>query len=459
MTGAKSKEYAGAWAYLRLLRNNKKYRLYFASHLCQHAGDWFVHVASLLAVQRLRPGYSTAISGLVAARMLPKIVLTTFGGVIADSFDKRKCMIALDCFGGVAVMLYILALRVDSLTGLYGAAIIRASIQSIYEPMTHSLLPLLVTDEEDLKRAVAINSTLWSSMVMIGGLLAGYTGATFGVEACYVVDALTYFISAWFMYFVKGNYNVAAKEPSSPEDGVVQHAIPCSLRSVMKPLATCARMIAELGGYLWNSQFSILVLLKSSGNITWGFADVLNVSFSQIKDDEAASSARLGIIFFSVGLGCMLGPLTANCFTDIKKPSTIQLACIVGLSLVTIGWYGIAFVSAFQWICFFTLVRSSGLGIVWVNSTLLLQKLVPEHIRGRVIGLDFGLTVASETLAAFSAGALKDANNTVGEISLIACVVAALSCLFWMIVHECEGGAAHTKLPEVSIQFTTTPSL
>ncbi len=46
--------------YMTLLKKNRNYRLYLASHLCQHAGDWFVHVASLIAIEQLAPN-----SGLV----------------------------------------------------------------------------------------------------------------------------------------------------------------------------------------------------------------------------------------------------------------------------------------------------------------------------------------------------------------------------------------------------------
>lgn len=41
--------------YQRLLRENRNYRLYLCSHFCQHTGDWFVHVASLIAIEQIVP--------------------------------------------------------------------------------------------------------------------------------------------------------------------------------------------------------------------------------------------------------------------------------------------------------------------------------------------------------------------------------------------------------------------
>ena len=84
-----------ASGYINILRTNYNYRLYFISHLCQHAGDWFVVVASLLTIDRLN-GSATALSFYVLTEKIPPVLLSPLGGIISDSYDKRKLMIFYD---------------------------------------------------------------------------------------------------------------------------------------------------------------------------------------------------------------------------------------------------------------------------------------------------------------------------------------------------------------------------
>lgn len=54
--------------YYKLIQTNRNYRLYLFSHMCQHAGDWFVRIAALISVQRITDGSSTALAIVVMCR-------------------------------------------------------------------------------------------------------------------------------------------------------------------------------------------------------------------------------------------------------------------------------------------------------------------------------------------------------------------------------------------------------
>ena len=172
-------------SYIDVIRLNRNYRLYLLSHLCQHTGDWFVRVAALLTVQRLAPGSSTALATLIMTKMLPEVILTPIGGALADSYDRRWLMIIYDALAAVAVLGYIVAARSGSLGMLYVVSTFRASVCSFYEPVTRSIVPMMVIDAQDLKRATTINGIAWSGMLVLGGFVAGYASASFGVEACF----------------------------------------------------------------------------------------------------------------------------------------------------------------------------------------------------------------------------------------------------------------------------------
>ena len=144
-----------------------------------------MRIAAILSAGRLKPGSATALSVLILARAIPEIAFSPIGGLLADRFDRRKLMIFLDSLAALAALGFIIALRLESIRMLYGATAFRSVISALYEPITKSIVPMFVKEPEELKIAATLNGMAWSSMLMIGGVIAGYASATFGVEACY----------------------------------------------------------------------------------------------------------------------------------------------------------------------------------------------------------------------------------------------------------------------------------
>lgn len=255
---------------------------------------------------------------------------------------------------------------------LYVATALRSTVSALYMPITNAIVPQLVlSGKEDLKRAATLNGTIWSSMLVFGGAISGWFSAKYGVEMCYIVDICTYLLSAIVMSRVKGDFNVHETTTKDKEDEDKKG----------NPVKNVLGMIRELILFLRSCGFASLIFLKATGCLIWGSADVLNVAFAHVENDEAESSRRMGLIFSSVGMGCVLGPALANCtIVDGKKPSSLQLAIVIGLLFMTAGWAGVAFNSHSFWkICLFTSVRTVGSAMIWLFSTLLLQVSLQLH--------------------------------------------------------------------------------
>ena len=327
-----------------------------------------VHISALLSVQRIVPGSSTALSILVMCRTIPEVIISPLGGILADKFDRKNLMIKLDMLAAICVLSYIYAVREESIYLFYGATIIRSSITATYHSITNSIVPQLVSDPEDLKRAATINGFVWSGMLAVGGVIAGWASARIGVEVCFFIDSVTYLMSACVISNVSGSYKV---EPSTSKVKGPDVHVPESKMS----LRTLIRMSTDTFTYLWQCGFGLLVLLKASGCLIWGSSDVLNVSFAQVDGDEAETSRRMGALYSSIGIGCLIGPIIANStVVHGKQPRTLQLAIIGGLVFMTAGWLGVGGnTSSFKMICAFTMVRTIGSSIMWLFSTLLLQ--------------------------------------------------------------------------------------
>ena len=169
--------------YFNLLKTNRNYRLYYLSHICQHIGDSIVRIASLMTIEVVAPNSGTALSILLMCETLPQIIVTPFGGILADSYDRRRLMIVLDSIATAGVLSYIIAHRMGNLLYLYAAAVFRSCIASLYVPVSMSIAPMLVSDPQDLKRINTLSGMAWSMTLIIGALSGGYIIVAIGVEA------------------------------------------------------------------------------------------------------------------------------------------------------------------------------------------------------------------------------------------------------------------------------------
>ena len=192
--------------YLHLLRSNRAFRLFLCSYVFGHMGEWFTYIASISLMERMLGGDDnehsrTSIGVLVMIRLLPTVLLAPFGGVLADSRDRRKSMIVLDLIGACTPVLFILATFLEGQSSawllgkhgnLYGVAMIylatvcQECVCALYEPCRTSIVPLLVTgNDNDLKKATTLTGVAWSAVAAFGSALGGFATSYFGARTCF----------------------------------------------------------------------------------------------------------------------------------------------------------------------------------------------------------------------------------------------------------------------------------
>eukprot|EP00547_Thalassionema_nitzschioides_P013503 CAMPEP_0194246582 /NCGR_PEP_ID=MMETSP0158-20130606/15211_1 /TAXON_ID=33649 /ORGANISM="Thalassionema nitzschioides, Strain L26-B" /LENGTH=475 /DNA_ID=CAMNT_0038982517 /DNA_START=24 /DNA_END=1448 /DNA_ORIENTATION=+ len=451
--------------YINLLTKNPKYRLYLLSHICQHIGDWYIRIATLLALNRLSSDSAQAISTFVVVQTVTQLIFSQAGGVLADSMDKRKLMMALDLFGAVVTLGFLVALREGSLIEFYIFGACRAFVQAFYDPVTRSIVPMLVSDVHDLKRATTLNGLAWAFFMAIGGIVAGKTEEYFGLQGCFVLDSITYAFSALILFFMKGDFkvpneNLERTEKEAKSKIKEKRSMVAKIVSIaLYPITKCCGMVFDVAVYLWNCGFGAIVLLKASGALCWGAADVLNVQYATIPNDEDASAARLGLIFSCLGLGCFTGPIVATFLISAERPSTTQLVCIGSFAFLVSSWVGMSQSSSenqFSFICIFTTWRALGDSIIWVNSTLLLQQLVSAEFLGRVISVDYLLTELTDAISVWVVAKLLDDGLGKNAITLGLAVLSATVFSLWSIYHLFGLGAARRQQARLQKLKSTT---
>jgi hypothetical protein len=295
-------------------------------------------------------------------------------------------LLVLDVLGAVTACFFLLAYQVRYIPALYAATVCQMTIAAMYEPCRSAFVPMLITTEAYLKKALTLTGLTWSIMASVGASTGGLFTEYFGINACFVVDSATYLLSACFISRIRGRY-LALKRSEGDEMLVVANAFTdtdtsiCALDETSHLISLSEAMTMTVNGfkYLKSQPWGAFVFLKGCAGLIYGTADILNVAFSERGEDNDnnvnldGSSGRLGILFGSVGVGCLIGPIISEKFTDMENASSLEGACLISYLLMAIGYYGLARVEGFVSVCIFTSVRAAGSSIVWIYSSLLLQ--------------------------------------------------------------------------------------
>jgi hypothetical protein len=266
-----------------------------------------------------------------------------------------------------------------------------------------------------------------------------------------VIDSMTYLLSAYLMSQVGGKWNVSCDEPQETPG---------------TPWVQMSGKVTKSVSYTRTSFFGALVLLKFSSALLFGAIDVLNVSFSERGSDEGRS-ARLGLLFAIPGIGCIVGPLVADRFTNMTQPKTIQLACVYSFGLTVFGLLMMGIFRQFWLIGLFTGIRAMGSAIVWINSSLLLQKFCEPDMFGRLSAIENALALFGEAASALGAGLLQDLGWDAEEVCLLLSVIGIFLASLWAFYHYTGNGAvsyregpkAATSTPYTSLHLPGFDSL
>ena len=161
-------------------------------------------------------GSFLAVGVLGVIELVPLIIFGLYGGVLADSVDRKKMIWATEA----AAMLLVFLLFANSyfwepqVFVIYIVAGLFAVVNGLQRPSADAILPRLV-DHQDLPAASALMSLRWQAGVIIGPTIGGIIFATFSTSIGYLVDIATYAISLFFVWKVKSVIPIEKSEKPS----------------------------------------------------------------------------------------------------------------------------------------------------------------------------------------------------------------------------------------------------
>ncbi len=392
--GEQSAGAAGKVGYVELLRANRDFRLLWLGQVVSQLGDWFDTIALFTLVLKLT-GSGRAVGLVLVARFLPSVVLGPLSGVLADRFDRRRIMIASDAARALVVLGFLFVRDPEHVWLVYLLTVLQLAFSAFFEPARSAALPSLVR-ERDLVTANSISSVTWSAMLTLGAAVGGPVTDWFGTDAAFVIDSLTYLVSAALVWSVR--LPKRAPRPKTP-------------LTLSKALGVTDTL--EGLRYVWRRPRVLAVLLvKPAWGLGGGILTLLPVfgeKVFRLSLHAAAGGAALSIsaLYAARGVGTALGPvLTRRFYSETRQ----QMQRAIGFAFVVAGAFYCAFGAArgFGPALLWLAIAHAGGSVLWVFSTVLLQSSVEDEFRGRVFAAELMLMTLAMAASNYATGEALD---------------------------------------------------
>ena len=390
-------------AYRDLLRNRDFLRLW-AGQMISAIGDWVIVAVLFAFVDQMSGGKSYAISLMMLSKFLPAVLLGFLAGIIIDRLDRKRTLILCDLSWAALVLVLPFA---TNLLAICILVFIMETFSIIYGPAKDASIPDLV-EPDQLTNANSLNMlTLYASMAF-GTAIAGTVIGLFAWlgrvnpefmgryvdpnKAAFVVDSLTFIISAWLIY------HISFKRRSREE-------------RVRMSTSQVKQDFKEGFDYLRHNPLTrIILILTLTCFLGGGTIYVLTVGF--VKYVLGGSNASFMYVLTTLLFGMMGGSILAGVLKDrVRKERILGLAItcfgagVLVFSLLTVTW--LSFIVVFA--------GGTCMGYAIVGMVTLLHETLEEEFRGRAFATIQVTMRASIFLSIMLAGPLADLITGLGR--------------------------------------------
>lgn len=348
-------------------------RFLFAGLIVSATGSWAYNVALLaLVFERTHSLAYVGVAGLV--RFVPALVLSTYGGVIAERTERVRLMFSADLAcaawqGGLAIT----AAAGGPVALVLVLAGLTAATNVVYSPSVAATIPAIV-GEDDLVAANALNGTIDNLVVIVGPAVGAGLLLIGSPAAAFAANAASFVLSAAFVSRIR----VRSQPVDVTEEG---RAGP------LAQMAVGVRTILSLSAARTLVAFCALV------SFVYGTDTVLFVGVSEHR--LGTGSEGFGYLLAGLGVGGVLMATAVNRLAGSRRLAPIILVGVAGYCLPT----GLLTVIHSPGLAFgLEIVRGGSTLIVDVIAITALQRAVPPEQLARVFGVFFAFVLAAISL-------------------------------------------------------------
>ena len=378
--------------YIELLRNNASFRKLWLGQVVSQTGDWFNTIALYTIILNLT-GSGRDIGLLLVARFLPSVVFGPLSGVVADRFSRRSIMIISDVLRAVVVLGFLLVRRADQLWIIYVLTVFQLGLSTFFEPAKTAAIPSVVSDRE-LVPANAISAVTWSVMLTLGAAIGGVITGWFGTDVSFILDSLTFVLSAVLIAGVR----LPKRPPREKTKLTISKALGIS------DTVEAARYVK------FRPRVLAALLVKPAWGLGGGILSLLAVFGERIFPVGKSAATGIGVLFAARGIGTAVGPIVAR---RVSGEGKTRMQNTIGIAFLIGGLFYIAFgsTSSFALALLALGLAHTGGSILWVFSTVLLQRDVEDNFRGRVFAAELALVTLTMAASNYVTGEMLDSSR------------------------------------------------
>ena len=358
--------------YLQLLRSNNYFRRLWLGQVISELGNWFNFIAALGLVRAVSNGAPEVTTIMLVTRLLPFTLFAPLAGAFVDRWSRRTVMIVSDLARVLVALAMLLVRRPEDLWIAYLCTVILSFFGAFFEAAKNAAVPN-ITGDRDL---LAGNALMFSSRFLLmafGAALGGWTAATVGYHAAFIVNAISFAASAYSVWLIPEQQTKTTPTEALAKDR--RRSYWSDIREGWSFILSHRPVAAILAiNILWaTGGGSINLISDRLGGIV--FAGQGGIS----------GDAAVAALYFAAGVGLFLGMMIAR-----RLGSHLE---VLGATIPFIGWsliaQGVIFaligVAPGLWLaCLLIFVSRILLAAEFAIQETILMRLVPDQLRGRV---------------------------------------------------------------------------
>ncbi len=324
-------------------------------------GDGFYWLAMMLAVSELTGGDVQAVGLVSISFLLPQIPIGLLSGPVVDQVNRRYLMIVADVLRIFTTLACIWVYVLQALPLFYVLALIQSIISGFFFPAKNALIPQLI-EERDLITANTLSQTTQVGAMIFGPALAGFAIEHAGVPVSFVVDAVTFLISAFFLLSMAPVPTLGRGETSvrqawrDLQEGVRYTVTHPRVRNVMMVV-------------------SVLFLGLGAINVLW---------VPYLQRVFHASPQQIGLVDAFQGLGMLIGSLLMGLYVFRKqRPEFLLLGTLL---IVSSSFVALGLAPSYEFILAIIFIFGIPVPAGQASFMTIIQRSTPQILLGRVNG-------------------------------------------------------------------------
>jgi MFS family permease len=383
--------------YIALLRCNRNYRLLWLAQIVSELGDWFYALAVYNLLLDLTGSKAQAVAFAVILQVLPSTFAAPTAGVLNDRISRKRIMLAAD-LARFLIVLGMLFIRTPAMVWLvYPLLFLETIGAAFFEPAHSSVIPNIVPEQQVLA-ANALASITWSFCLAAGAALGGVVAAWLGRDSVFVINALSFLLSAWLIRRMRFDEPHTANSPPLRARELVEFTpVLEGMRYIRSQPRLFATVFVKGGIGILGANNVLLPILGER---------VFPVALAGL-DRSRAALLGMSMLMGARGTGSLVGPLISSRWAA-EHHERLRAGIVAGFLMAAAGYIVLGTSTSLGVAICAVMLAHAGSASNWVFSSTLLQIYTEDRFRGRVFSADFGICMLAISVSSYAAGLSLD---------------------------------------------------